>query len=268
MLCCNALPQEPLMNASQEAAASDAAANPFAALFQQPAAGAGSGGGGAAAPAGAAAAAAAGAGGAPNEAPLPNPWAASVPPAAGGAGAAGAGANPLLGGLGGLGSLGGMGGGGMPGMGALMNDPAAQQAMQQMMQASAGFCAVLCSGVTETEGERRGEVLAGRGEGSCCGPAQLQQPAAAAKAAWVSLQQRGGSPSAASTTLLCPALTPRRAVRCPRRLPARCRCPLQDPQVQAAAQAMMQDMLSRPEGAQQMLAMMESDPGMRRWVSP
>jgi hypothetical protein len=75
---------QPLEEAASEAPAPD---NPFAALFQPGGGGAGTGSGGAAQqPAGA-----------PNEAPLPNPWAA---PSGGGGGVAGGAAG--MGGLGGV----------------------------------------------------------------------------------------------------------------------------------------------------------------------
>lgn len=97
--------QEPLDSALAEAGGggggADAAANPFAALFQPPD------------------------GGEPNEAPLPNPWAA---PAAGGGGGGDGGAGAGLADLGGL-SL----GGGAGGMAGLMGSPDVQAAMQGMM---------------------------------------------------------------------------------------------------------------------------------------
>lgn len=85
---------QPLEEAADEAqgAAAAAADNPFAALFQQ-----GGGGGGAAGGDGVQQPA-----GAPNEAPLPNPW------AAGGDGGGGGGGGAGLGGLAGMGGMGGM----------------------------------------------------------------------------------------------------------------------------------------------------------------
>ncbi|KAL4423598.1 hypothetical protein ABPG77_004638 [Micractinium sp. CCAP 211/92] len=109
---------QPLDEAAREGPEAGAE-NPFAELFQP----AGSGGAGSAAqqPAGA-----------PNEAPLPNPWAA----VGGGASAGGAAGGGSAAGLGGLSGLGGMGG--MPGldpaqMQQLMSDPGMQEAMQAMM---------------------------------------------------------------------------------------------------------------------------------------